>query len=93
MSSDDKELLDQWLELDRLTHMRGGMKNPDKQLARLEKMTCPDCKGGKSPQAKKCAACARCGSLGKAKKKSEIDIPKLREILLEHAAKTGFPYQ
>ena len=88
MSKVDKTLLDYWLELDRHTHMRGRKKS----LEWMAKMTCPKCKGTKSPQAKKCAKCANKDIYGK-KKNKDIDVEKLRGILKEHAEKTGYPWK
>ena len=88
MSKADKSLLNYWLELDKHTHMRGRRKS----LEWMAKMTCPQCKGAKSPQAKRCAKCANKDMYGK-KRNKDIDIPKLRKMIEDYAKETGFPYK
>ena len=55
----------------------------------MERMVCPDCKGVKSPQAKRCAKCAYGGRLSR--RGGDIDIDKLRKILEEYSTKWRLP--
>ena len=67
-----------------------GMRGRPSTNKTILAMTCPDCKGAKSPQAKRCSKCARGKQYGTRHQK-DIDIDKLRKILDEYSKEHGIP--
>ena len=56
----------------------------------MKQMVCPDCKGAKSPQAKRCSKCAYGGRTAR-KHNKDIDVEKLRKMLDEYSRKWNLP--
>ena len=84
----DEELYKHYMDKLNSDGMRG---RPTKSKSKtILAMTCPDCKGAKSPQAKRCSKCARGKQYGTRHQK-DIDIKKLSAILDEYAREKRLP--
>ena len=66
------------------------LRGRPKSSKTIKQMECPECKGTKSPQAKRCAKCAY-GERATRKGSKDIDVEKLRNILDEYAREKRLP--